>query len=315
MAGKSTRIVSEPGPGGDELRIPLAIIEGAGDGPTLAIVAGVHGSEYVGIQSTIKLAREIDPGQLSGRIIIVHIANIPAFFGRSMHICPIDGTNLGSVFPGDPGGGYTEQLAALIWKHAAEPADYLIDVHGGDLEEILTAYVSWPATGDARVEAESKALADVFDAPLILRKQHPLDKPFVKGGLYDAAAEHGRPAILTEAGSHGILDWTLVDHNHYHGFMNVLKHLHMLPGEPEMWRTPQQLKSFVGVRATQDGVFYPLVEAGQTVQPGQVIGQLRDFFGDLIMKVESPVHAVVLGVITTPPMPEGGLMAGLGELV
>ena len=36
---------------GEEVQVPVATATGHGEGPTLLVVAGVHGSEYVGIEA------------------------------------------------------------------------------------------------------------------------------------------------------------------------------------------------------------------------------------------------------------------------
>jgi uncharacterized protein len=310
---KETAWLKAPSPGGEEFVVPVATVTGASDGPRVVIVAGVHGSEYVGMQSVIRLFNELDPKDVSGTVVCVPMANLPAFYGRAMHVCPIDGLNLGRAFPGNPTGSYTEGLGNFIWTRIVEGADYVLDMHGGDLEEELSPYVSFAATGNPKVDRASQALAEAFDAPAILRKGRPEGDAFVNGGLYDCAAYHGIPSMLAEAGSHGQLDYAILEQNHFHGLINVLRHVGVISGEVVRLRTPLRLKGFVGVRYDQDGVFYPVIAAGQTVHTGQRLGQLRDLFGEAIADIDSPCEALVLGVITTPPMPASSLMVGLGE--
>jgi uncharacterized protein len=315
--GKGTKEsywLKESGPNGTELAVPVVKITGASAGPHVAVVAGVHGSEYVGVQSVIKLATSLDAQKVSGVVTCVPVANVPAFYGRAMHVCPVDGLNLAGVFPGNRAGSYTEALAALIWEQVVTGADFVLDMHGGDLEEVLTPYTACAVTGKADVDEASLAMAEAFDAPALMPEVRTSPEPFTQGGLYDCAAYHGIPAILAEAGSHGHLDYTLLEQNHYHGLINVLRHAGVLDGEVVRLRTPVRLSEFVGVQYPQDGVFYPVVEAGQTVFAGQRVGQLRDLFGATIADMSAPCDALVLGVITTPPMPANSMMLGLGKL-
>src|ERR1039458_10744756 len=46
--------------------IPVIVINGAKPGPTLALVAGAHGTEYASIIALHKLAQLADPAALSG---------------------------------------------------------------------------------------------------------------------------------------------------------------------------------------------------------------------------------------------------------
>lgn len=310
-AGKKARMIEQDHRQG-LIRVPFVEIEGARDGPTLAAVAGVHGSEYVGITAAMMLAQTLDPLQLRGRVRIVTIANVPGYLARSMHINPVDGQNLGRCFPGDPAGSYGDAVAAVVFDAAAKGADYLIDLHGGDLEEELAAYSSWPETGNEKVDRLSERLAHVVDYPRILKKSKT--KEFTRGGLYDAAAHLlGVPAILVEAGSHGELDTELVELQ-FGGLTNALIEFDMIDGTPTHERHPVYLSGFVSVKSPIDGAFYPSVHAGDLIAKGATLGELRDLFGTAVGPVLSPMDAVVLGIITTTAMPRDAMVAGLGTL-
>ena len=71
--------------------IPVTIVHGASDGPVLALIAGIHGYEYPPITALQTMRTQLHPAALSGTIIMVHIANIPAFLGRTMYYSPVDG--------------------------------------------------------------------------------------------------------------------------------------------------------------------------------------------------------------------------------
>ena len=52
---------------------------GTAPGKTLAVTAGVHGCEYVGVQALRRLAAELDPAELSGNVIFLPLANPTGF--------------------------------------------------------------------------------------------------------------------------------------------------------------------------------------------------------------------------------------------
>lgn len=54
---------------------PYVTIAGHEDGPLATIIAGIHGCEYVSIHAAVRLARELDPGEVRGWILIVPIVN------------------------------------------------------------------------------------------------------------------------------------------------------------------------------------------------------------------------------------------------
>ena len=42
-------------------KLPLTLISGAKEGPTLLISAGIHGADYIGVRALAELSRELDP--------------------------------------------------------------------------------------------------------------------------------------------------------------------------------------------------------------------------------------------------------------
>ena len=93
-ASKETRYLTASTPADGEIRIPIATATGAAEGPTLVVVAGVHGSEYVGIEATKRLFRWIHAEQLRGTVVTVPCLNLPAFYGLAAHVNPVDGRDL-----------------------------------------------------------------------------------------------------------------------------------------------------------------------------------------------------------------------------
>ena len=91
---------------------------------------------------------QLDPAALSGTIILVHIANMPAFLGRTIYYSPVDGKNLNRMFPGDPGGTISQRIAHTLTTEVIDQADYLVDLHAGDGNEALRPYVYMPVTGN-----------------------------------------------------------------------------------------------------------------------------------------------------------------------
>src|ERR1700722_2453669 len=117
--------------------IPITVFNGAKDGPVLALVAGNHGYEYPPILALQMLRPRINARKLSGAVIMVHVANMPSFLGRTVYFSPLDQKNLNRVYPGRPDGTPSEKIAYAITKHVIEQSDYLLDLHCGDGNESL----------------------------------------------------------------------------------------------------------------------------------------------------------------------------------
>ena len=112
-------------------RIPITIVRGAQSGPTLALIAGTHGSEVAPIVALQRVRASLDPAQLRGTVLIVHVANMPSFLGRTIYYSPVDGKNLNRVYPGKQDGTVSERIAYAITNQIIERADFLVDIHSG----------------------------------------------------------------------------------------------------------------------------------------------------------------------------------------
>ncbi len=121
--------------------IPLSVIHGAKPGPVLAVVAGVHGFEFASILAAERLAERVDPAQLKGTLVLVRVANISGFEGRSPNVNPVDRKNLNRLFPGNADGSQTERIADLISRQVVARSDFLMDIHSGDGAEFLEAFI------------------------------------------------------------------------------------------------------------------------------------------------------------------------------
>jgi predicted deacylase len=77
VAGRTvTGFIEVPAASDAGTNIPVAVIRGAKPGPTLALVAGAHGTEYASIIALEKLIQELDPAAISGAVIVVPLVNI-----------------------------------------------------------------------------------------------------------------------------------------------------------------------------------------------------------------------------------------------
>src|SRR5688500_18360571 len=108
---------------------PVTVIRGATDGPRLALISGVHPTEYPAIEANCRLARRLDPASLRCTIVALPLIDVPAFLPLSPFVCPIDNKNPNRCFPGDPNGTFTEVMNDAIFRAVIQPADALVDLH------------------------------------------------------------------------------------------------------------------------------------------------------------------------------------------
>jgi predicted deacylase len=307
-----SRILEVPAGQDAGTTIPITIIRGVRPGPTLALIAGNHGYEYPPILALQKLRGQIDPAELSGRILMVHTANMPSFLGRTVYFSPVDGKNLNRVYPGKIDGTVSERIAYAITREAIEPADYVLDLHCGDGNEWLRPYVYQHVTGDTAMDRKIARLVQAFGIDhIVVDRARPTD-PAVSVYCSTTAITRGKPAMTVESGSLGVSDEESVDRI-VTGIHGVLRELQMKESGPEPLSHSVYLDPTAIVTSPETGILYAQVECNQTVARGELLAHVTDFFGKTIAEIRSPLDGLVLYVVATPPITKGQPVACIGS--
>src|SRR5207237_4046798 len=129
--------------------IPAVVANGAKPRPLLALVPGAHGTEDASIIALERVIERIDPAALSGTLIVVPLVNIQSFEKKVPHVNPVDNKSMNRFYPGRMDGTQTERALYMMTKEVVDKCNYLIDLHGGDLDESLRPYSYWPLSGNA----------------------------------------------------------------------------------------------------------------------------------------------------------------------
>jgi len=281
--------------------IPISIINGSKTGPVLALIAGQHGTEYVPIIALQKLLSEIDPYTISGAIIMVHIANVPSFKERKIYYSPVDGKNPNRQFPGNKEGTLSERIAEIITSQIIDQSDYLLDLHGGELNEDILHYVSYEFDCPEKSVCEkTKFLAHSFGGYYIQPEPFSITPDSVRNTYcHLTAIRRGVPAIFVESGGKGETDIESIQYVE-HGIVNVLKALKMTDGETDETDPVVYLSIEESVMCHSDGILCSKVDCGQTVSKGALLGYSTDYFGNIIEEFHSPVTGIVLMLLSSP---------------
>jgi uncharacterized protein len=287
--------------------LPLVLINGAGDGPRVGITAGIHGAEYVSIAALRQVAMELDPGVVSGSIVAVLTANPAAFAARSIYVNPLDGRNLNRVLPGDPNGSASERLAAWLDANVIAGSDLFIDMHCGDMNEALISFTGMELTGDARVDALSRKVADAYGLDYLVIGPLP-------GSTNTAAATRGIASVLGEVGGRG--QWPEADVSvHAAGLRRALVAAGVLPASAATGpagRASKLLTKEAWLRSDVAGYWHSRVDVGDEVAAGAKLGEVRDAFGTVLLSVEAPIGGVVLFLVTSLAMNAGDPLLAIG---
>ncbi len=296
--------------------IPVTVFHGKRNGPVLGITAGVHGYEYAPILAGQKLIRRIDPTILTGTVILVQIANVGSFSGRSPYLNPLDGKNLNRSFPGHPDGSITERIANVISSNIIPRCNYFVDMHGGDAPEDLAPYAAYYQHDQKREISEKgrkMAINLGFDHVIVFKTT---SKDYMKVGspsLYCSAEafKQGIPAADIECGRLGMVEHIFVN-KIVTGIENLLYHLEMVKGVP----SPAKKIAFIDERSyitsSHDGIFYPIKSSGAYVLKGMKLGYITDFFNAPLEEIYAHESGIILYILGTPPVNKGETLATIG---
>lgn len=260
---------------GHRLTLPLHRLVGDKPGPTLGMLALIHGDEPLPNAVLRRVVAEVDLAKLNGSLLIMPVANPLAYEGQTRH-SPIDGINLNRYFPGAPDGYATEQIAYTLVDKFLPQVQYIIDFHsGGTYPTVDYVYLS-------KVQPE---MSHAFGSHLLYAG------PGYRGTFSGTAEEKNIPTVVVEIGGGHLLDTTYIERG-VRGAFNVMKHLKMIEGAPEVPAKQTVVKEMAVIHPHLGGVLYPEIPLDQlgTIVPG----------GTLLGRVISPYNFEELEVLKAP---------------
>ena len=293
--------------------IPLGILEGRNPGATLAVIGGIHASEYAARNSAFRFWQSLDPEDISGTVLVVLAADVTAFWAHHIYTNPVDGKNLNRSFPGKKDGTLSEVLAYTLMEEVVKKSDAVVDCHGGEFDEYMAPYIITSTNGDEDLDKKTLDLAFALGIPFI--EVADASGAWLGGNtLQGAAVLTGRPGMVLEVGGCGEEDEQATSAG-YNALQNALKHLEMKPGKPVPWAgKPVQLERGIIVKSTQGGVFERSVMVGDWVEKGHMLGRIYDFDGTLLEELQAEEAGTVLTVISTPAISADGFAVKLGAV-
>lgn len=312
---KATGFIEVPKGIDEGTQIPISIFHGAKDGKVLLITAGIHGAEHSPILALQRLAKKIDPQNLNGTVILVHISNPPSFFGRTIYYGP-DGKNLNRSFPGKENGTITERIAYVLTEKLIRRTDLYIDAHSGDGNESLNSYVAFYENDNVPRElvetGRRMAHASGFDyiKPIRGRSTNFSEAKYT----INTGFILGKPSINLESGELGKPQEIDISRT-YKGLLNIMRELKMLTD-----KKAKKFKNLTFIRKAQTitsehkGLFYSLVKRKQKVKKNQLLGYITDLFGNRLKEVRAPFAGVVVYFTATPPILKGEALVNLAEI-
>ena len=268
------------------IQFPVVIVNGADDGPVLSLTAGVHATEYAPIDAAMRIVQSLDATALRGAVIVVPVVNMRMFESRTGFVSPLDGINLNKAAPGRDDGSISEVLAKVLLDEVIGRAAYHIDLHAGDLGEMLLPFAGYALTGRPDLDEQGEALARLY-SPKLISLATPDGKipPFADGICY-AATRRGVVSIFAESGGNGTLEEGDV-RVHLHGVTNVMRYVRMIDGTPTAVGGQVSARDRKVVRATRAGLLRLRVKIGDELVAGQEVAEICNVFGEVVETVRS----------------------------
>jgi predicted deacylase len=262
---------------------PAPVGEGAALGPdtppTIAVFGGTHGNEYEGQVAVTRLCQDLDPRRLRGRVLLMPQLSESACRAHT-RTSPEDGVNMNRAFPGQARGTVSSRIAHFVTTHLFPQARVVIDLHAGGREAVFPLCTSFHPLPDPAQQRETATVARLFDTPFIFIYSRQMGS----GLLTDHAEDLGKIAVGGEFGL-GEATSPRGTRHAYEGVKNVLRHYGLLdepivridPARPRPPRLVQAPALDDYVPCPRAAIWEPVVQPGDDVREGDLIGRLHDF--------------------------------------
>jgi len=276
---------------GEPVRIPVTVVNGEREGPTVFLSAAAHGDELNGVELVLEVGHSWDLSGLAGTLVCLPVLNVPGFLYQQRYL-PVYDRDLNRSFPGSDSSTGSKRIANRIFRNFLEPCDYGLDFHTSTRGRTNMLHVRADMDDD-RVAR----LANAFASNVIISSEGP------EGTLRRAATEAGTPTVTVEMGEALRFQRALVDRAQ-EGVRSVLAEFGMLDTEQVRWPGWRTVIENGGektwLRADSGGLVDMQHERGSLVYEGDTICTISDPFRAETDVVEAPFTGVLIGVAENP---------------
>lgn len=292
-----TRLVT-----GADVSLPVRVVHGRTDGPTVWVNAAIHGDEVVGVEVIRQVLAGLDAKTFRGTLIAVPIVNVLGFMNGDRYLP--DRRDLNRCFPGSLRGSLGSRIAHLFMQEVVAKCEVGLDLHTGSDRR-----TNLPQIRANMDDARTAALAQSFGAPVMLHAK------IRDGSLRHAALEHGATVLLYEAGEANRFDDWAIDAG-VRGVRRVLASLNMIDDAdaPPAHEPSVEFRSSGWVRARRTGIL-TLDEAplGRSVSVGDRLGGLSDSFGRRLRLVHADRDGIIIGRTESPLVNRGDALVHIAS--
>lgn len=285
---------------GSDVSLPVRVVHGREEGPTVWLSAAIHGDEVNGTEIITRVLPTLSARTLRGTIVAVPVVNVMGFMTGDRYLP--DRRDLNRSFPGSPRGSMASRIAHLFMAEVVSKCDVGIDLHTG-----ADRRTNLPQIRADLEDPKTLRLAEAFGAPVILHAK------LRDGSLRQAARESGATVLLYEAGeSNRFHDWA-IDAGVI-GIRRVLAALDMIDHFEDVCPLPTPSWNSGWVRARRTGIKDLEVHLGDRVEHGQRLGGLTDTFGRRVQLVYADRTGIVIGLNRAPLVNSGDALVHIASV-
>lgn len=270
--------------------LPVLVYRAPADGPVLLLTGGLHGDEINGVEIIRRMIEQKMVIPQKGTVIAIPIVNIYGFIQNSRGLP--DGKDINRSFPGAKGGSLAKLLAHTLMKEIIPEIDCGIDFHTGGASR-----ANYPQIRCSFKIKEAKELAKAMGTPAMMHSG------LISKSFRSAAHKKGKEILVYEAGESLRYDQFGIEEG-INGTLRLMKHLDMITEAPE----PNETKIFnnsTWIRTKHAGLFIAKAELGSTFSKRQVLGLIKDPYGELHSRVLAPHDGMVIGLNNCPVVNKG----------
>ncbi len=282
--------------------LPVHVMHGHHDGPTLFLTGAIHGDEINGIEIIRHILKSPLLRSLNGTVIAMPVVNVYGFSTHSRYLP--DRRDLNRSFPGSERGSLAARLAYTLTSEILSGSDFGIDFHTGSNHRSNLPHIR--ANLD---DKETKRLAKSFGTPVIINAN------LRDGSLRQWGADNEIRILLCEAGEALRFD-PLSIRAGVKGALNVMFELGMIRRPPvSRSHDPHVViaRRSNWIRSSQSGLVRFGVKLGARIEAGEQVGTVSDTMGEHETPVISPATGIVIGMTNLPIVNEGDALIHLAD--
>lgn len=283
--------------------VPVIVERAKIDGPTVLLMAGLHGDEINGVEIIRRFLRKKLHKPLIGTIICMPVFNIFGFLNVQRELP--DGRDLNRSFPGSPKGSLASQFAFHFMKEIAPHCDYIIDFHTGASQRN-----NFPQIRCVFKDEESVELAKVFNPPFILHSN------LIPKTLRESMVKRKKKILLFEGGKSNSIEEQVVEEG-LNGVKRIIAYLGMRNYKYDITkdREPIFLEESKWMRAPSSGMFQALMKNGSAVMKGDVIGIVTDPYGNYEKKIKASQDGYIICSNESPVVYKGDAIINIAKKI